>query len=195
MCDGEREMGQGKAAGTFSSVRRLTHGAVLAALAFVLMVLDIPIPVLFPTFLKMDLSDVPGLLGAFALGPGTGVGVALIKNLLHFVVCSSTGGVGELANFLTGASFAGVAGALYVRQKSRRRAFFALGIGTLAMTMTMAVLNYAVLFPFFFKEPPSPRFFPLIYGAVVPFNLLKGILVSGVVLLLYKKVSPILHRS
>ena len=87
-------------------IRKLTVTAMLSAVAFVLMFLDFPIPMIMPSFVQMDFSDLPELLGAFALGPVYGVLISLLKNLIHLLLASSTNGVGELCNFLFGAVFA-----------------------------------------------------------------------------------------
>ena len=110
-------------------VRKLTVTAMLSAVAFVLMFLDFPIPMLMPSFVKMDFSDLPELLGAFALGPAYGVLISLIKNLIHLLLAGSTNGVGELCNFLFGAVFAWVAGFVYQRNKSRRTAVLGAVLG------------------------------------------------------------------
>ena len=74
-------------------VRKLTVTAMLSAVAFVLMFMDFPLPMIMPSFVQMDFSDLPELLGAFALGPVYGVLVALIKNLLHLILAGSTNGL------------------------------------------------------------------------------------------------------
>ena len=103
-----------------SNTRKLTATAVLAAAAYLLAFLEFPVP-LTPAFARMDLSDLPALIGAFAFGPVTGVMIELVKNLLGLMT-SSTGGVGELANFLMGASYVFTAGVVYRHHKTKRMA-------------------------------------------------------------------------
>ena len=85
-------------------VRYVTVTAMLSAIAFILMFLDFSVPFIMPEFIKMDLSELPALIGAFSMGPVCGVAVCLVKNLLHLFI-STTGGVGELSNFLLGTAF------------------------------------------------------------------------------------------
>ena len=108
----------GTSLGIRSRVRYMTSTALLSAVAFVLQFFEFSIP-LMPAFIKMDISDLPELIGAFALGPVSGVLVALIKNLIHLPL-SHTGGVGELCNFLLGACFALTAGLIYKHNKTKR---------------------------------------------------------------------------
>ena len=100
------------------SVRYLTVTAMLSAIAFVLMFLDFSVPVM-PNFIRMDLSELPALIGAFAMGPACGVWVCLVKNMLHLFM-TSTGGVGELSNFVLGAAFVLPAGLIYKHKKNKK---------------------------------------------------------------------------
>ena len=130
-----------------NQVRKLTVTAMLSAVAFVLMFLDFPIPMLMPSFVKMDFSDLPELLGAFALGPAYGVLISLIKNLIHLLLAGSTNGAGELCNFLLGAVFAWVAGFVYQRNKSRRTAVLGAVLGAVAMAVASIPVNYFLTYP------------------------------------------------
>ena len=103
------------------SVRYLTVTAMLSAIAFVLMFLDFSVPVM-PNFIRMDLSELPALIGAFAMGPACGVWVCLVKNMLHLFM-TSTGGVGELSNFVLGAAFVLPAGLIYKHKKNKKSAW------------------------------------------------------------------------
>ena len=106
-----------------STTHNLTVAAMLSAVAFILMFIEFPIPMLIPSFVKMDFSDLPALLGAFALGPVYGVVISFMKNLLHIVIKgTSTACVGELCNFMLGAVFSAVAGVIYKHHKSRKTA-------------------------------------------------------------------------
>ena len=95
---------------TKNHIRELTVTAMLAAVATVLMFLDFSLPMFIPGFVKMDVSELPALLASFSLGPVYGVAVCLIKNLLNLIFHGSTGGIGELCNFLLGAAFVATAG-------------------------------------------------------------------------------------
>ncbi len=101
--------------------RNAVVAAMLSAVAFVLMFFEFPIPMLIPAFVKMDISDLPALLGAFALSPIYGIVISLIKNLLNMIIKgSSTAGVGELCNFMLGAVFSFTAGVVYHRKKAEK---------------------------------------------------------------------------
>lgn len=192
------------------STRMLTKVGVLSAIAFILMLIEFPLW-FAPPFLKMDLSEVPALMGAFALGPVAGVLIELIKNILNVAIeGTSTGGVGELANFVVGSIFVYTAGYIYHKNKNIKNAIIGMITGTIAMTIAMAVANYYVMIPFYAKLFGMPLdkivamgsavnkyvvdFKSLIIYAVVPFNILKGVIVTSITFLLYKKVSPILHK-
>lgn len=190
------------------STRKMTSLALLAALATILMYLEIAIPVVVPSFLKLDLSEIPVLIGAFAFGPGSAIIIELIKNLLHLPVTSSLG-VGELANFLAGSIFAGTAGFIYRKYKSKKGAIAGLAAGTIAMTVFTSFLNYYFMLPFYAKLFHMPIDALVAFGtavnvyvtdlktmiifAFVPFNLFKGIIVSLITALVYNRVSPLLH--
>ena len=185
----------------------MTRTAVLAGAAVILMLMDFPI-VFMPGFLKMDLSEIPAIIGAFSMGPLAGLWVMLLKNLLH-LTNSQTAGIGELANFLIGSAFVLTAGFIYRRYKSRQGAITALLAGTIAMTVAAAALNYWVLIPLYqavlnfpgeavvnMGHAVNPFIINLktfILFAIIPFNLLKGLLVSLITILIYKKLSHLLH--
>ena len=190
-------------------VRKLTVTAMLSAVAFVLMFLDFPIPMIMPSFVKMDFSDLPELLGAFALGPTYGVLVCLLKNLIHLLVDSSTNGVGELCNFLFGAVFAWVAGFVYQRNKSRRTAVLGAVLGSVAMAIVSVPLNYYLTYPAYVVIYGMPldviigmyqAIRPGVNGLLeclitfnAPFTLVKGLLDAVLCFLIYKPLSPLLH--
>lgn len=181
----------------------MTSVALLAAVSFALAFFEIPVP-LSPSFAKMDLSDFPALIGAMTLGPWAGAAVELVKNALGLLT-TSTGGIGELANFLMGGVFSFVAGAVYYQGK--RKAWFACLLGSLAMAAMAAVTNYFILLPLFESFMPMEaliasfaEFIPFIHTKLdvvllnaVPFNLLKGLGISLVTLLIYRKLTPILR--
>ena len=156
----------------------------------------------------MDISDLPALIGAFAFGPVTGVMVELVKNLLGLMT-SSTGGVGELANFLMGASYAFTAGKIYKHRKTKRMALIGGIAGSIAMAIMAAITNYFILLPMFEQFMPLEEiiaafgeFIPFIHTKLdvvlynaFPFNVLKGLVITAVTMLIYKKLSPILKGS
>ena len=183
--------------------------AMLSVLAYVIMFLEIALPI-FPSFLKLDLSDLIPLLGSLALGPVAGMLIELLKNLLHLIT-THTGGVGELANFIVGSAFVMTAGAFYWRHKTRGGAMVALGCGILAMVVAGALVNYFITVPLYalvlgwstemivgMAQKVIPAIhdkLTLILFAFCPFNLLKGFVLALITAPLYKKVSPLLKKE
>ena len=128
------------------TTHNLTVAAMLSAVAFILMFIEFPIPMLIPSFVKMDFSDLPALLGAFALGPVYGVVISFMKNLLHIVIKgTSTACVGELCNFMLGAVFSAVAGFIYKHRKSRKTAILGAIAGAAAMAVFSVPSNYFII--------------------------------------------------
>jgi len=172
----------------------ITKIGILSALAFLLYLFEFPLP-LFPPFLQIDLGDLPAIVGALALGPWVGVTIQLIKNILHILLRSQTGGIGELGNFLTGSAFVLTASMVYFRNKSKRTAVVGLVSATIVMSVAMCFFNFFVLIPVFTNQPISMSLLPMILTSILPFNLLKGVILSGITLILYKSLSPILHME
>lgn len=186
------------------NVRSMTMTALLAAVAYVLAFIEIPVP-LSPSFARMDISDLPALVGAFAFSPFVGVMIELIKNALQLLT-TSTGGVGELANFLMGGSFVLTAGVIYKYHKTKRMAWISCIAGSLVMGIVAAITNYFILLPMFEMFMPLDQliasfgaFIPFIKTKLdvvlfnaFPFNLLKGLVLSAITMLIYKKLTPIL---
>lgn len=189
---------------SIQNVRILTMTAVLSAISFVLAFFEFPVP-LSPSFARMDLSDLPALIGAFAYGPISGILIELVKNALQFLT-SSTGGIGELANFIMGSSFVVTAGLIYKLHKTKRTALIACLVASVVMGITAAIVNYFILLPVFEAFMPLDQliasfgeFIPFIKTKLdvvlfnaFPFNLLKGIGISIVTMLLYKRLTQIL---
>ncbi len=190
-----------------SSVNLMVKIALLSVISFVIMFIEFPLP-FFPPFLKIDLSDIGALIGAFAFGPVAGIAIELLKNILH-LFRTSTGGVGELANFLVGAALVAPAGFIYSKKKSMKTALIGLTVGTVVMALLGAFANYFILIPFYENFMPIDQIIQMaqaanalivdlngyILYAVIPFNLLKGIAVSVITLLVYKRISPLLHSG
>jgi riboflavin transporter FmnP len=189
---------------TSERTRKLVVTALLSAIGFVLMLLEFPLP-LTPTFIRMDLSDIPALIAAFAVGPLAGVTTELLKNVLHLIV-GSTGGIGELANFIVGTAMVLPAGIIYRRNKTRKTAIIGCLSGSLSMGVFAALANYFILLPLFSMFMPIDEIiaafenimpfiqtkFDIVAYNVLPFNILKGLVISAVTVIIYKKLSPIL---
>lgn len=193
---------------TMSKGRYIAKSSLLSAIAAVLMFVATPLPIL-PAFLKLDFSEIPALLAAFSLGPSAGIYVCLVKNLLH-LPSTQTAGVGELANFLIGCSLTIPAGVLYRQEKTRQSAVFALIAGGISMTVVASLLNYWLLIPLYLIVLGIPQEAIIAMGhaantrivdlptfiafGVVPFNLIKATLLSFAMVIVYKRLSPILHK-
>lgn len=192
------------------SIKAIAKIGVLAALAGIIMLFEFPLP-FAPTFLKLDLSEIPVIIGAFALGPIAGVFIEFVKILLNFIFNGTiTGGIGELANLLIGCAFVVPAALIYSKNKSIKTAVIGLGVGILCMTFMGSVLNYYLLVPVYAKvfgcevstivamgtavNSNINSLWDLILLGIVPFNIVKGLISSGITLLVYKRVSYILHK-
>lgn len=192
-------------------LNRLVKMSLLGVIGFLLMFIEVPIPI-FPAFLKIDISDLPALIGAFALGPVAGVGIELLKNILHGIFKGAeTAFIGELANFVVGSVLVFSAGYVYNKNKSRNTAVLGLVVGTLLMTVVASVFNYFVLLPLYEKVLHFPisaivamgskvnsnikDLNSLIVWSIAPFNLIKGAVVSVLTMAAYKSVSSILHEE
>lgn len=190
-------------------LRTVCKIGILSALAAVIQLFEIPL-FFAPSFYKLDLSDLIALIGGFAMGPLAGGVIQLIKNLLNLVLNgTSTAFVGEAANFVTGCVLVVPAAWIYRIHKSRKGAIVGMAVGTLSLTVLGALINAFVMLPFFSYfygmsmeaivdmgtviNPAITDVTTLVLFAVVPFNLLKGVLCSVLTLLLYKRLSRLLH--
>ena len=189
---------------TVSKTRKLVGTAMLAAVSVVLMFLAFPVP-LMPSFIKLDLAELPALIASFAYGPLAGAAVCLVKNLISLMK-SSSGGVGTLCNFLLGVCFVVPAGLIYKYNRTRRGAL----IGALAGAAIMAVLsifvNYYVVYPIYTAFMPmeaiigmyqaiNPRVQNLWQALIwfnTPFTFVKGLCSVVMAFIIYKPLSPIL---
>lgn len=188
------------------SARTLVSIAVSAAIGFILMLFDFNLPIA-PAFVKLDLSDVPALIITFSIGPLAGVATEFLKNLLHLFT-TSTVGVGELSNFILGCLLVIPAGLIYKHNKTRKTALIAMLTGTLCMAVGGIFTNLFIMFPFYTKVtgisietiigmcqkilPFVDNEIKVILLSVTPFNILKGVLISIVTYLLYKRLTPII---
>lgn len=187
------------------SVRAITATAMLSAVAFVLMFLDFSMPMLIPYFIKMDLSELPALIATFAFGPVSGICVCLIKNLIHLFI-TTTGGVGELSNFMLGVCFVLPAGLIYQFKKTKKRALIGAFIGAFAMGIASIPINNFIIYPVYYNFMPKEAILAA-YQAIIPsvksifqclvvfnapFTVVKGIFSCIITAFIYKPLSPIL---
>ena len=210
------------ATSTVTAQRSRTHKiavtAMLSAVATVLMFLEFPIPFLIPSFVEMDFSELPALLASFSLGPVSGVIVCLVKNVVKGLLFSGTGGVGEMCNFLLGVCFVIPAGVIYHYKKTRSGAFIGALVGAAIMAVCSVPVNYFISYPVYTVFLPIDaiinmyqeivqRFSDLFHASWhvngllssliifnAPFTLLKGLLDTALCFLIYKPLSPLLHK-
>ena len=189
-------------------IRSIVKIGALGALGFLLMELfQIPMP-FAPAFMKVDFGDVPGLIGGFAMGPVAGFLIQLVKNILKLFT-SETVGVGELSNLIVGSTFVLVSSIIYRRSHNKKGAIVGLIVGSLAMSCIAVLSNTFFIFPAYAAAIKLDldvlatqigaanglvsNYMTLMLFSVFPFNLVKTLLESVVTLLLYKRISPILH--
>lgn len=194
-----------------TKVKFMVQMGMLAAISVVLMLFEIPLP-FAPSFYEIDFSEVPVMIGCFTMGPLAGAVIELLKILLNFAINgTTTAGVGEFANFLIGCALVIPAAIIYKRKRTKPGAVIGMVTGTLFMTVVGCFLNAFVLLPTYAKAFGMPMDALIEMGsavngyitnlttfalfAVAPFNLLKGFLVSLIVFLIYKKISPILKMG
>ncbi len=207
-----------------SRTHKIAVTAMLSAAATVLMFLEFPIPFLIPSFVELDFSELPALLAAFSLGPVSGVVVCLVKNVIKGLLFSGTGGVGEMCNFLLGICFVIPAGLIYRYRKTHSGALAGALVGALIMALCSIPVNYFISYPVYTKFLPidviismyqeivqsfngllsragAPFALPAVDGLLgcliafnAPFTLLKGLLDMGLCFLVYKPLSPLLHK-
>ena len=192
-------------------VRGVVQIGMLSAIAIILMQFEVPLP-FAPPFYKIDFSEIPVLIGCFVMGPLAGAIVELIKVILNVVISgTTTGGVGDIANFLIGCAMCVTAGMIYKKYHTRKSALAGMAVGTVFMTVIGCILNAYVLLPVYAKAFEMPidalvakgtavnhsitSLSTFVIFAVAPFNLLKGVLVSFIVFLIYKKISPIFKMN
>ena len=187
------------------NTRSIVMTALLGAVASVLMFFSFSVPFM-PSFIKMDLSEMPALVAAFSMGPLSGAAVCLIKNVVN-VFSTTTAGVGELCNFLLGVAFVVPAGYIYKFKKNRLGALIGSLTGSAAMAVIGLPLNYFVTYPLYIKmgfpldiiigmyQDILPSVDGLLMCLIVfnlPFTLMRGIIDSALTFLIYKRISPLI---
>lgn len=190
-----------------TNIQAMTIVGILSAIAYILMFLEFSVP-LMPGFIKMDLSDLPGLIGTFAVGPVGGIIICLIKNLLHLTV-TSTGGVGELSNFILNVAFILPAGLLYRFKKTKKSACGGAVIGAVFMAVISVASNYFVVYPVYYNFMPEETIlaayqaiFPGVENMLqclivfnMPFTFVKAMISVVVTFLIYNHLVPVIRMS
>ena len=193
-----------------SRVQWIAKVSVLGALAFILMLFEIPLP-FAPSFYKLGFDEVIVLLGGFALGPLAGAAVETLKIILNLVFQGTdTAFVGEFSNLLIGLSLVLPSAFIYKKNKTMKGAWIALMIGVVSMALMGCLANYFIALPaysYFYKLPMEvivgmgtaipplvKDTFTFVLFMTLPFNIVKGVVVALLTCVLYKRVSPLLHR-
>ena len=190
------------------NVRNVVLMGMFGAIGAVLMLFEFPLPFIAPSFYGLDLSEIPVLVGTFAMGPVAGAVTEMVKILIKLVLKpTSTGFVGEFANFCIGCALVLPAGIIYKLRKTKQGAIIGMVTGTVCMALVGAVLNALVMLPFYSNfmpleailqagaaiNPAIGSVWTFVFLAVAPFNLIKGALVSMITALVYKRISIMIH--
>ncbi|WP_144547532.1 ECF transporter S component [Bacillus sp. X1(2014)] len=177
------------------NVRAYVSIGMLSSIAFLLMLIQFPLP-LFPNFLFVDFSDIPALIAALIFGPIAGILVEFFKNVLNYIQTGSQTGipVGHIANFVAGIVFILPTYFVYNRLKTRKGMTLALIIGTAIMAVMMSILNYLVILPAYTVLMGFPDMRNLVLPAILPFNLLKGLMMSGIFMLLFIRMQAWINK-
>lgn len=191
-----------------TSVRKIAVIAMLSALAAVIQLLEIPVPMLIPSFVKLDFSELPALIASFVVSPLAGIPVCLVKNLIKLTTTSSAG-VGELANFLIGIFMVVPAGFIYHRKKTKKTALFACLAGCVISALVSIFVNYFISYPAFYMFiapeeavlsayqailPDVDNIFQALLIFNMPFTFVKMLLDSVITFVVYKPLSNALKR-
>lgn len=186
-------------------IRTMVMTALLGALSTVLMFLSFSVP-LVPSFIKLDLSELPALIAAFSMGPLSGVAVCLIKNLVNVLFTYSMG-VGELCNFLLGVFFVLPAGLIYKKWNNRKGALIGALAGALAMGFFSVFINYYLVYPVYANllmpmdvilgmyqaiNPKIETLWQALWIFNAPFTFVKGLISVAITFLIYKRISPVI---
>ncbi len=164
-----------------------------SAIAFVLQVIGSLMGLKVAGFLEIEFSDLPAIIISFALGPVAGVCVELVKNLLHCTM-SSTGFVGELANFAVNGTFVLVCGTIYRMNKTKKGAVISLLVATAVMSATSILTNLYIMLPLYMRDVAFSAKLNLTLYTIVPFNFIRGIVLSVITILIYKRISKLIKR-
>lgn len=193
------------------NISEISKISILSAISFLLMFLKFPLP-FSPTFMEIDIAELPALIAGFAMGPVAGFLVICIKLLLSIIVKGSkTFYVGELSNLIVSATFVLTTAIIYKKHRNKKFALLGLLVGSICMSLVATISNYFVIFPLYAKilkldlnafvnmvtkiNPLVKNYFTLMVFSILPFNLVKTFLTSIVTSILYKKISPILKKN
>lgn len=192
-----------------SSATTIAKVGVLSAIAYILMFISVPLPI-FPSFLKIDVSDIPAIFGGMSLGPMAGLAIVIIKNFLQGITASTTGGVGEFANVIIGGSYVLIICLFYKKFKNTKGVLAGGILGIVAMTIVGCIMNYYVMIPLYVTvygmpmdaiiqmgtiiNPRVTDLMSFVIWMIAPFNIVKAGLMTLVTLPLFKKMGKILGK-
>lgn len=188
-----------------NSTRRLVLTAILGAISTILMILEIPMP-LIPPFVKMDFSELPVILGGFIMGPVSGSLIAVIKVVLNLLLNgTTTAGIGELANLIYSLGYMLPAVFIYRKIRTKKGAVISLVIGTIITSIISLIMNIVIIFPVYAQlmglslediisicasvNPYVKNMVSLMIFSMLPFNLFKYGVTSVITFIFYKKLS------
>ena len=191
------------------STKTIAKVGILSAIAYVLMFISVPLPI-FPSFLKIDLSDIPAIFGGMSLGPIAGIAIVIIKNFLQGITASTTGGVGEFANVIIGGSYVLIICLFYRKWKNIKSVVAGGLVGIVAMTIMGCIMNYYIMMPLYATVYGMPLdaiiqmgtvinskvtdLYTFVIWMIAPFNIIKAGLMTVVTLPLFKKMEKILTK-
>ena len=192
-----------------SSTKTIAKVGILSAIAYVLMFISVPLPI-FPSFLKIDLSDIPAIFGGMSLGPMAGLAIVIIKNFLQGITATTTGGVGEFANIVIGGSHVLIICFFYKKLKNTNGVIIGGLLGIVTMTIMGCIMNYYIMMPLYATvygmpldaiiqmgtvlNPKVTDLFTFVIWMIAPFNILKALIMTIVTLPLFKKVEKVLTK-
>ena len=191
------------------STKTIAKVGILSAIAYVLMFISVPLPI-FPSFLKIDLSDIPAIFGGMSLGPIAGIAIVIIKNFLQGITASTTGGVGEFANVIIGGSYVLIICLFYRKWKNIKSVVAGGLVGIVAMTIMGCIMNYYIMMPLYATVYGMPLdaiiqmgtvinskvtdLYTFVIWMIAPFNIIKATLMTVVTLPLFKKMEKINNK-
>jgi len=191
------------------NARKIAVTGIFTAMAVVLMYLEFSVPFM-PPFLKFDFSELPVLVGSFALGPAYGIVIELLKNLIHLPV-TATSGIGEMSNFITGSIYVFAAGKFYEKHRTRKGAIISMLIATLMLGIIAVPFNYFITLPLYGSvlnfsteaivgmsaavNPMITDKTSLVLWAFLPFNILKGLVIGFITFWVYKPISKLINNT
>ena len=190
------------------TTKTLVKVAILSAIAYMLMFISIPIPGIFPEFLKIDISDIPAIFGGMVMGPIAGIAIVIVKNLLQLITATTTGGIGEFANILIGGTYVYIICLVYNKKSDIKGVLVGAIMGAIGMTIVGCLMNYYIMLPFYGNlmgldaiinmgsvlNPKVHDLFTFVIWMIGPFNIVKAALMTVVTLPLYKKMSKVLMK-